>query len=230
MPRIELVTGDITAERVDAIVNAANSSLLGGGGVDGAIHGPAGPSILAECRRLRATTLPDGLPTGQAVATRRGTPSRPLGHPHGRAGLAGARAEADARRRLLASAYRTSLEVAVGARRGIRRVPRHLGGRLRLARRRCRRRGARDGGGAARSRRRSSCDSCCSPHACTSVFAAAGGGTTSASTDRIRPTSGAHVPGAVTASQSSSSLGWSVMMPSTPSALTSCQCSWLFSV
>src|ERR687897_3827300 len=69
MPRIELVTGDITAEGVDAIVNAANGSLMGGGRVDGAIHRAGGPSILAECREIRRTSLPDGLPTGRAVAT-----------------------------------------------------------------------------------------------------------------------------------------------------------------
>lgn len=69
MPSIQLVLGDITLEDVDAVVNAANSSLMGGGGVDGAIHRRGGPGILAECKRLRAERFPAGLPTGQAVAT-----------------------------------------------------------------------------------------------------------------------------------------------------------------
>jgi O-acetyl-ADP-ribose deacetylase (regulator of RNase III) len=70
--RIELVEGDITAQDVDAIVNAANSGLAGGGGVDGAIHRKGGPSIMEECRELRRTRYPDGLPAGEAVATTAG--------------------------------------------------------------------------------------------------------------------------------------------------------------
>lgn len=70
--RIEVVRGDITEQDVDAIVNAANSSLMGGGGVDGAIHRKGGPAILEDCKRIRAELHPDGLPVGQAVATTAG--------------------------------------------------------------------------------------------------------------------------------------------------------------
>src|SRR5580765_8204795 len=67
--RVRLVVGDITKQDVEAIVNAANSSLLGGGGVDGAIHRAGGPAILEECREIRRTRFPQGLPTGEAVVT-----------------------------------------------------------------------------------------------------------------------------------------------------------------
>ena len=70
--KITFVQGDITEQDVDAIVNAANHTLLGGGGVDGAIHRRGGPEILAECQKLREEQYPDGLPTGQAVATKAG--------------------------------------------------------------------------------------------------------------------------------------------------------------
>jgi O-acetyl-ADP-ribose deacetylase len=72
MPRITLIKGDITEQAVDAIVNAANSKLMGGGGVDGAIHRRGGPEILEECRRIRAERFPEGLPTGRAVTTTAG--------------------------------------------------------------------------------------------------------------------------------------------------------------
>src|SRR5205085_4955212 len=66
---VRVLVGDITEQAVDAIVNAANASLLGGGGVDGAIHRAGGPAILAACQELRRTTWPQGLPTGEAVVT-----------------------------------------------------------------------------------------------------------------------------------------------------------------
>ncbi len=72
MPRVDLIQGDITVVEVDAVVNAANSSLLGGGGVDGAIHRNGGPSILEECQRIRREQHSEGLPTGRAVATTAG--------------------------------------------------------------------------------------------------------------------------------------------------------------
>jgi O-acetyl-ADP-ribose deacetylase (regulator of RNase III) len=67
--RVQVIVGDITKQDVEAIVNAANSSLLGGGGVDGAIHSAGGPAILEECRDLRRTRFPEGLPAGEAVVT-----------------------------------------------------------------------------------------------------------------------------------------------------------------
>lgn len=67
--RVRVLTGDITLQNVDAIVNAANSTLLGGGGVDGAIHHAGGSRILEECLEIRRTRFPEGLPTGEAVMT-----------------------------------------------------------------------------------------------------------------------------------------------------------------
>ncbi len=112
--RIEAVRGDITAERADAIVNAANSSLLGGGGVDGAIHAAAGPRLLEECRRVRRTAYPQGLPVGYAVATGAGElPCRWVIHTVGPNWNRGQRDEAD-----LAACFANSLREAarVGAR------------------------------------------------------------------------------------------------------------------
>ena len=107
---ITLVLGDITTQHADAIVNAANSSLLGGGGVDGAIHRRGGPAILAECRKLRAAQLGGGLPTGQAVATTAGElPARWVIHTVGPVyyRIADKKRAAD----VLRSCYRRSLEV-----------------------------------------------------------------------------------------------------------------------
>lgn len=105
---ITLVQGDITEQRVDAVVNAANSSLMGGGGVDGAIHRRGGPEILRECEELRATRYRDGLPTGRAVATTAGRlPARWVIHTVGPVYAPG-----EDRSALLASCYRESLRVA----------------------------------------------------------------------------------------------------------------------
>jgi O-acetyl-ADP-ribose deacetylase (regulator of RNase III) len=104
---LAIVQGDITRQATDAIVNAANSSLMGGGGVDGAIHRAGGPAILEECKQIVAAHGP--LPTGQAVITTGGKmPARHVIHTVGPIWHGGARGEAG----LLASAYRKSLELA----------------------------------------------------------------------------------------------------------------------
>ncbi|MER5862251.1 O-acetyl-ADP-ribose deacetylase [Kitasatospora sp. NPDC002040] len=116
MTRITLVEGDITEQQVDAVVNAANTSLLGGGGVDGAIHRKGGPEVLAECRKLRASHYGKGLPVGRAVATTAGRlPARWVVHTVGPVHLP---EEYEERAGLLASCYRESLRVAaeLGAR------------------------------------------------------------------------------------------------------------------
>ena len=115
MTVIDAVLGDLTLERADAIVNAANSSLLGGGGVDGAIHDAGGPAILDACLELRRTTHPDGLPTGEAVATTAGLmPARWVIHTVGP--VFGHNDGYDAE--LLAACHRNALHVArdLGAR------------------------------------------------------------------------------------------------------------------
>ncbi|HEV8565290.1 MAG TPA: O-acetyl-ADP-ribose deacetylase [Actinomycetota bacterium] len=108
MPRIVLLEGDITEQHMDAIVNAANSSLLGGGGVDGAIHRRGGPAILEQCRELRRERYPGGLPTGDAVATTAGNlPAKWVIHTVGPV-YSGSAAD----RELLARCHTRSLEVA----------------------------------------------------------------------------------------------------------------------
>lgn len=108
--RVQIVVGDITVQQVDAIVNAANSSLLGGGGVDGAIHLAGGPKILEECREIRRTQFPDGLPTGEAVITSGGNlPARYVIHTIGPIyGKHGGRES-----ELLAACYENSLTLAL---------------------------------------------------------------------------------------------------------------------
>lgn len=114
---LRILRGDIIGQDVDAIVNAANPTLLGGGGVDGAIHRAGGPAILAECKRVRAERFPSGLPTGDAVSTTAGALSaRRVIHTVGPIWRGGHNDEAA----LLARAYRSSLQLA--AEEGVRSV------------------------------------------------------------------------------------------------------------
>ncbi len=107
--RLEALTGDITIFHADAIVNAANSTLLGGGGVDGAIHNAAGTEVLEECRKIRHQKYPRGLPTGEAIVTGAGRlPARYIIHTVGPVWSGGNAGEES----LLAAAYRNSLEKA----------------------------------------------------------------------------------------------------------------------
>ena len=107
---LELIKADITDVEADVIVNAANSTLMGGGGVDGAIHRKGGPKILEECKRLRATEWPDGLPTGCAAITSGGNlKAKHVIHTVGPIWHGGFHDEA----KLLKQAYRSSLKLAV---------------------------------------------------------------------------------------------------------------------
>ena len=106
---LQIIRGDITDIEADAIVNAANSSLMGGGGVDGAIHRKGGPRILEECKRIRETEWPDGLPTGKAVITSGGNlKAKHVIHTVGPVWLGGFHVEAE----LLKQAYKNSLKLA----------------------------------------------------------------------------------------------------------------------
>ena len=107
--RVLVLVGDITQQDVTAIVNAANSTLLGGGGVDGAIHSAGGPKILEECKQIRKTTYPDGLPTGEAVLTTGGNlPAKYVIHTVGP--IYGRDPERESE--LLAACYQNSLRLA----------------------------------------------------------------------------------------------------------------------
>jgi O-acetyl-ADP-ribose deacetylase (regulator of RNase III) len=108
--KVSIAQGDITDMDTDAIVNAANPTLMGGGGVDGAIHRKGGPRILEECKRIRATEWPNGLPTGKAVLTSGGNlKARFVIHTVGPVWRGGVHDEQE----LLAEAYRNSLKLAV---------------------------------------------------------------------------------------------------------------------
>src|ERR1044072_4219264 len=109
-PRVVVKVGDITKEAVDAIVNAANGTLMGGGGVDGAIHRAGGPEILKECKEIRRIRYPDGLPTGQAVITTAGRlPAKHVIHTVGPVYGRGGPDKAE----LLAACYANSLSLAL---------------------------------------------------------------------------------------------------------------------
>ena len=106
---LQIIMGDITDVEADAIVNAANSTLMGGGGVDGAIHRKGGPKILEECKRIRETEWPDGLPTGKAVITSGGNlKAKHVIHTVGPVWFGGLHVEAE----LLKQAYRNTLKLA----------------------------------------------------------------------------------------------------------------------
>jgi O-acetyl-ADP-ribose deacetylase len=108
--RVVVKVGDITKEAVDAIVNAANGTLMGGGGVDGAIHRAGGREILEQCREIRRVKLPDGLPTGEAVMTTAGRmPAKHVIHTVGPVYGGGG----EAKSQLLAACYANSLALAV---------------------------------------------------------------------------------------------------------------------
>ena len=110
--RVTVKVGDITREAVDAVVNAANGTLMGGGGVDGAIHRAGGPAILEECRNIRATRYPDGLPTGGAVMTTAGEmPARHVIHTVGPVYGSGGQDKAEK----LSECYSNSLGIAAEA-------------------------------------------------------------------------------------------------------------------
>src|SRR5687768_2414746 len=108
MGRVVVKVADITKEDVDAVVNAANGTLMGGGGVDGAIHRAGGPEIKKECEEIRRTQYPDGLPTGEAVITTAGKmPAKRVIHTVGPVYSRGGRDKAE----LLASCYQNSLRL-----------------------------------------------------------------------------------------------------------------------
>ncbi len=108
--KMYLIKGDITEMETNAIVNAANSTLMGGGGVDGAIHRKGGPKILEECRKIRQTSYPEGLPTGKAVITSGGNlKAKKVIHTVGPVWRGGSHGEPQ----LLAQAYVNSLQIAI---------------------------------------------------------------------------------------------------------------------